>query len=195
SGSTFAEPVRVDPREGSVASQAESRPVPVFGPAGELLVVWSARRGHDPLVADLVASAIGAGGHSAAPPVVIHDHASDGPPVCHGFRAVAFLPGGSVFAAWLDHREAVRRGEGAGHAASIFYATSSDGGATWSDNRSLTARACPCCRPAAVGDADGVVAVAYRAEADDRREPALAIPRDRGTSFALDSVAVADGWR
>ena len=195
SGVTFAPPLRVNPREGGVASQAESRPLPVFGPGGELLVVWSQRRGHDPLVADLVASAVAVGARAPAAPVVINDDAGDALPTYHGFAAVTFLPGGGVFAAWMDHREGVRQGESAGHASSIFYAVSGDGGATWSDNRSLTGQACPCCRPAAIGDADGVVAVAYRAEQGDRREPALAISRDRGGSFALDSVVVADGWR
>jgi hypothetical protein len=195
SGATFAPAVRVNPREGGVASQAESRPVPVFGPGGELLVVWSERRGHDPMVADLVASAVAAGGGPPAAPVVINDDAPDSLPTYHGFAAVTFLPSGGVFAAWMDHREGMRQGESPGHAASIFYAVSGDGGATWSDNRSLTDHACPCCRPAAIGDASGVVAVAYRAEQGDRREPALALSRDRGASFPLDSVVVADGWR
>jgi hypothetical protein len=195
SGLTFAEPVRVNPRPGSVSSSAESRPLPVYGPGGELVVAWSERRGSDPLVADLVARASGDGGRTLGPPVVINDDAEDAQPVFHGFPAIAFLPGGGVFAAWMDHRERGRPGGGGEPSASLFYALSGDGGQSWSDNRPLTDRACPCCRPVALGDAGGVVAVAYRANAGGLREPALLISRDRGVSFVLDTVVVADGWR
>ncbi|MEK7331016.1 MAG: sialidase family protein, partial [Candidatus Eisenbacteria bacterium] len=112
--------------------------------------------------ADLVARASGDGGRTLGPTVVINDDAEDGKAVFHGFPTLAFLPGGGVFAAWMDHRETTRPGAGREPSASLFYALSGDGGQSWSDNRPLTDRACPCCRPAALGDANGLVAVAYR---------------------------------
>lgn len=195
SGATFTPPVRVNTRPGSVAATAEGRPAPVYGPGGELLVAWSERRGSDPMVADLVVRGSGDGGHTLGPPVVINDDAADAKAAFHGFATLAFLPGGGVFAAWMDHRETARAIHGDEPTASIFYALSSDGGQSWSDNRPLTDRACPCCRPVALGDASGLLAVAYRAARAGLREPALAVSRDRGASFALDTVLVADGWR
>jgi hypothetical protein len=192
---TFSEPVRVNPRPGSVTSHAENRPLPVFGPGGEVMVAWSERRGSDPLVADLVARASDDGGRTLGPTVVINDDAEDGKAVFHGFPTLAFLPGGGVFAAWVDHREGARPSPGSEPSASLFYALSGDGGQSWSDNRPLTDQACPSCRPAALSDASGLVAVAYRSAGGDLREPALAISRDRGVSFALDTVLVMDGWR
>ena len=41
----------------------------------------------------------------------------------------------------------------------------------------------------------GLLAVAYRSGLDDLRDPALALSYDRGTSFSLDTVLAADGWR
>jgi hypothetical protein len=195
SGLTFAAPVRVNPRAASVSSRAESRPIPVFGPGGELLVAWSERRGRDEGVADLVVRGSGDGGRTLSPVVVVNDDADDGKPVFHGFPALAFLPGGDVFAAWMDHRETGRAGGAEEGSASIFYARSRDGGQTWSDNASLTDRACPCCRPAALGDANGIVAVAYRTANHGLRDPALAVSRDQGMRFSLDTVLVADRWR
>ena len=194
SGLTFSEPVRVNPRAGSVSSLAGNRPLPVLGPGGELLVAWSERRASDPLVADLVARVGGVSGSTLGPPVTINDDAADSMSVFHGYPTITFLPGGNVFAAWIDHREDAETESTGEPTASIFYALSGDGGQSWSDNRALCGRACPCCRPAALGDASGVVAVAYRAAGDHLREPALAISRDRGASFALDSIVVADRW-
>jgi hypothetical protein len=193
SGVTFAAPVRVNPRAGSVSSGAENRPVPVFGPGGVLVVAWSERRDRDSLVCDLVVRASGDGGRTLGAPVVINDDAEDGRPAFHGFPALAFLPDGGVFAAWVDHRERARA-NGGEPAASIFYARSSDGGQSWSDNRALTSQACARCRPMAVADAGGMVAVAYRDAGDGLRDPAIAISRNHGISFALDLVLVPDDW-
>lgn len=57
SGTTFALPVRVNPRHGSVSSSAENRPIATLGPAGELLVAWSERRAESDSLADLVVRA------------------------------------------------------------------------------------------------------------------------------------------
>jgi hypothetical protein len=195
SGLTFAAPVRVNPRAGSVSSSAEGRPVAVFGPRGEMLVVWSERRASDSLVTDLVARGSGDGGRTLGPMVVINDDAGDDKAVFHGFPSLAFLPDGGVFAVWMDHRETVRSSAGFEPAASLFYASSRDGGQSWSDNRPLTHRACPRCRPVALGDGSGLVAVAYREADVDGRDPALAVSRDRGVTFALNTTLVPDGWR
>ncbi len=64
------------------------------------------------------------------------------------FEALAFDADGSVFAAWLDKRNRVpaqQRGEkydGAG----LFFASSRDAGATYSEARMATDNTCECCR-------------------------------------------------
>lgn len=194
SGTTFSPAIRVNPRHGSVASDAESRPIAVFGPAGELLVAWSERREDWPSVADLVVRASADGGHTLGPPSVVNDDAADGRPSFHGCASFAPLPNGDWFAVWVDSRE--QRSAPVGEArASLFSALSSDGGQSWSDNRPLTDRACACCRVTALAGADDAIAVAYRAAADGVRDPALLVARDRGTRVALDTVLAADGWR
>jgi hypothetical protein len=64
------------------------------------------------------------------------------------FEALALDADGSVFAAWLDKRNRVlaqERGqtyEGAG----LFFASSNDGGATYSESRMVKDNTCECCR-------------------------------------------------
>jgi len=194
SGLTFASPVRVNPRRGSVSSYAECRPIAAYGAAGELLVAWSDRRGDSLRVADLAVRASGDGGRTLGPTVIVNDDAGDGRAGFHGFPSLVALPGGGWFAVWMDPREHAAAGDSAAVAA-LFYALSGDGGLSWSDNRPLTARACPRCGVTAATDPSGLVAVAYRPATDHVRDPALAVSYDRGRSFALDTVLAADGWR
>jgi len=199
SGLTFAAPMRVNPRPGSVSSSPEGRPVAAFGAAGELMVAWSERRGASMHLTDLVARASGDGGRSLGPPVVINDDAEDARAGFHGLPSLVALPDGGWFAVWMDPREhaavADTAAEDPSAVASVFAALSSDGGQTWSDNRPLSAHACPCSRVSALADSAGLVAVAYRSAAGGMRDPALVVSNDRGASVALDTVLTADSWR
>jgi hypothetical protein len=194
SGATFASPVRVNQRRGSVTSWAECRPIATYGAEGELLIAWSGRRADSIAGADLVVRASGDGGRTLGPPVIVNDDAEDGRPGFHGYPALLSLPGGGWFAVWTDPREHPAPADSA-DVASLFTATSGDGGLSWTDNRPLAARSCPRCRVAAAADPAGLVVVAFRAAADHARDPALAVSLDGGASFALDTVLADEAWR
>ncbi|WP_076857686.1 sialidase family protein [Bradyrhizobium mercantei] len=80
------------------------------------------------------------------------------------FEAIGFDPAGAVFAVWLDKRNRVpaqQRGEkydGAG----LFFASSKDGGATYSDARLAADNTCECCRLALAFDGAGHPVVVFR---------------------------------
>lgn len=196
-GATFSPPLKVNEHAGGVASFAENRPLATFGAEGRLAVAWCERRARLPAATDVLVRASGDGGVTLGPPVVVNDDTSETRPAFHGFPALTFLPDGALLAVWMDEREIrKKRGDSAEpSSASLFYATSRDGGQTWSDNRRLTDRACPCCRAVAASDPVGRVAVAYRAAGGNLRDPALAISLDQGRSFTLDTLFSADGWR
>ena len=205
-GSTFAAPVRLNARAGSVSSYSESRPIPVWGPGGALAVAWTAKRPVAPLAhaaaanhkdapaaADLVVRVSGDAGATFEPEVVVNDDVLDGKRVFHGFPALTWLADGTLFAAWDDERE--HAGEaGEPTSASLFYAVSHDNGAHWSDNQSLTDQLCPCCRAAVALDPAGRIAVTWRTARNNLRDPVIAFSSDGGRTFAPESTVSADRW-
>lgn len=80
------------------------------------------------------------------------------------FEAIGFDPAGAVFAVWLDKRNRVpaqQRGakyDGAG----LFFASSKDDGATYSDARLAADNACECCRLGLAFDGAGHPVVVFR---------------------------------
>jgi len=80
------------------------------------------------------------------------------------FEAIGFDNGGEVFAAWLDKRnrgparEAGKKYDGAG----LFFASSKDGGATYSEARMAIDNTCECCRLGLAFDPQNHPVVVFR---------------------------------
>jgi hypothetical protein len=80
------------------------------------------------------------------------------------FEAIGFDNGGDVFAAWLDKRnrvparEAGKKYDGAG----LFFASSKDGGATYSEARMAIDNTCECCRLGLAFDPQNHPVVVFR---------------------------------
>ncbi|NLT71998.1 MAG: exo-alpha-sialidase [Verrucomicrobiaceae bacterium] len=79
--------------------------------------------------------------------------ADDGLTTGHGFLDLAVDAEGAFHLVWLDSRDG-RQG--------LRHAKSSDGGASWSPNRTLQAGTCECCRNTLATGPDGTVAVLFR---------------------------------
>jgi hypothetical protein len=80
------------------------------------------------------------------------------------FEALALDPDGSLFAAWLDKRNRLpaqqsgQKYEGAG----LFFASSTDGGATYSESRLAQDNTCECCRLALAFAGPGRPVIVFR---------------------------------
>lgn len=80
------------------------------------------------------------------------------------FEALAFDANGTLFAAWLDKRNRVpaqqsgKKYDGAG----LFFASSKDGGATYSEARLAADNTCECCRLGLAFDGSGRPVVVFR---------------------------------
>ena len=193
SGVTFANPLRVNDVPGSVQSYPEGRPATVFGPAGALVVTWGARRPGVERAVDIASRASSDGGMTLGPVAYLNDDRHSAIAAFHGFPAIAYRPDGALFAAWLDEREyATADGEPAG--SSLYRAMSFDGGQSWTANQRMRDTVCACCRPMIATYAQGGIALAYRSAYLNLRDPALAISRDGGSTFVVDTIVNADRW-
>jgi hypothetical protein len=113
--------------------------------------------------------------------------------VYHGFPALAYLPDGALFAAWMDgrtHADADAERYGA-----LLTSVSLDGGRTWSPNAVVSDSLCPCCRASIASLGEGRLALAYRSAARGTRDPVLAFSSDSGRTFAPEVALSADAWR
>jgi hypothetical protein len=99
------------------------------------------------------------GGKTFAPPQPITDNMES-----QRFEALEFGPDGTLFAAWLDKRNRVpvqqsgKKYEGA----DLFFATSRDGGATYTQAKLATDNTCECCRLGLAFDGSGHPVVVFR---------------------------------
>jgi hypothetical protein len=65
---------------------------------------------------------------------------------------------------------------------------------SWQPSVRVAGDACPCCRLALHADSLDRVAIAYRGARADLRDPRLAVSRDGGATFALDTLVSDDRW-
>jgi hypothetical protein len=196
SGEHFGAARRLDEPAGSVSSYAESRPVAAFGPSGQLVVAWAARRDSSGQADDIVTRASADGGVTFEPPAFVNDDHADPESGYHGFATLDFGPDGRAYVAWLDGRsQELAPDEDEPARAEVRLAVSLDEGRSWQPSTRVADEACPCCHVVLHADSIGHVVVAYRGARDDLRDPRLAVSSDRGATFALDTLIAGDRWK
>ncbi|MSO22339.1 MAG: exo-alpha-sialidase [Acidobacteria bacterium] len=101
-----------------------------------------------------------------------------------GLHGLAAGPGNLVFAVWLD----IRKDESEDGGTKLYGTISSDGGKTWSKNRSVYASPegtiCQCCHPSVTIDAKSVLHVMWRNAPNGSRNLYYASSIDGGKTFA-----------
>jgi hypothetical protein len=128
----------------------------------------------------------------------------DHKPGVHGMHSLAVSRGGQIHVAWLDERNVApppadgRAGGKHGHKESnreVFYASSADGGHTFSPNRRVASEVCPCCKTSLAAAPDGRVYVGWRhVLPGDFRHIAVASTANGGQTFSEPVVVSDDRW-
>ena len=180
-GRSWSDPVRVD--EGAPAPYARGRGtdfhVAAFG--DRLVSVWMTKgsgfMGRGPLVAAYSDD----GGKNWQLGATPADDGTDGD---HAFIDLSVDLKGHFHCVWLDTR--AREGKG------LYAPTSTDGGKTWSRNRTIDEEACDCCWNIITSDSRGNLYVLYRDK--DPRDMALAISRDGGRTWSRSGWVGAFQW-
>jgi hypothetical protein len=95
-----------------------------------------------------------------------------------GLHDLAVAPDGRLFCVWIDLRNGVSQ---------LFGAASTDGGATWGEDRLVYAAPaggiCPCCQPSACFDAKNRIHVLWRNNIADDRDMYLISSADDGRTW------------
>jgi hypothetical protein len=108
------------------------------------------------------------------------DGSSDG----HGYIDAVADEKGAFHLVWLDNRDGAQ---------GLRAAASSDGGRTWSPNRTLDSRTCECCWNRLASPRAGEAVVLYRDK--EPRDMAVSTTRDGGKAWTAGRVAGAFDWR
>jgi hypothetical protein len=112
------------------------------------------------------------------------------------FEAIGFDNNGELFAAWLDKRNRVPAKEAGKKydGAALFFASSKDGGASYSDARMAIDNTCECCRVALAFDPSNRPVVAFRNIFEGGIRDHAVITFDAATPGEPRRVAV-DDWQ
>nr|WP_167529003.1 sialidase family protein [Bradyrhizobium macuxiense] len=190
-GKSFSAPVQVTRERLNLDWGPDARPKLAIDAKGDIALAFSIFR-DQAFNGQVLTTRSTDGGHSFDPPRPITANNES-----QRFEAIGFDPAGAVFAVWLDKRNRVpaqRRGEkydGAG----LFFASSKDNGATYSDARMAADNTCECCRLALAFDGAGHPVVVFRNIFEGGvRDHAIVTFTDLATSGELHRVS-RDDWQ
>lgn len=157
-GKSFSSPVAATPEPLNLDWGPDARPKIAIDAKGGIALAFSIFR-DKAFNGQVLATRSDDGGKSFAKlQPITADNASQ------RFETIGFDNNGALFAAWLDKRnrvparEAGKRYEGA----ALFFASSGDGGASYSDARMAIDDTCECCRIALAFDPSNRAVVAFR---------------------------------
>ncbi len=182
-GRTFSSPIRINTAGGVVSVGRERGPKLALGKDGSVHVAWIGPRGKGAWYTRLE-------GAKFLPERDVND---GGKPV-DGVTLAADSRG-RVFVFWIDSRLPPDPASPVSHA--IFYARSTDNGATFADSRQLKSDypglACACCNLEAAADSAGLIRLVFRGGYQSLRNMEMVETRD-GLRFAWREVH-QDGWK
>jgi hypothetical protein len=157
-GRSFSTPVSVTKQRLNLDWGPDARPKIVVDAKGDVVLAFSTFR-DKAFNGQVLTTRSVDGGESFAPPRPITSNNES-----QRFEAVGLDADGTVFAAWLDKRNRVpakqsgQKYDGAG----LFFASSKDGGATYSEARLAADNTCECCRLGLAFAGPGRAVVAFR---------------------------------
>jgi hypothetical protein len=157
-GKTFSSPVQVTRENLNLDWGPDARPKIAIDGKGRIALAFSIFR-DKAFNGQVLATQSSDGGKSFAPlrPITANNESQR-------FEAIAIEPDGTVFAAWLDKRNRVpARESGKSYdGAGLFFATSKDGGSTYSDAQLVADNTCECCRLGLALDGAGHPVIVFR---------------------------------
>jgi hypothetical protein len=163
-GKTFSSPVQVTPNIQEIGAYGEARPKLAIGPEGNIYLTWTEAL-KKPFTGYIWFSRSINGGKSFEKPLIVH---TDRAEITHRFDELNVAKTGDakgkVTVTWVDKRDLIAA-KSAGkpyEGAAIYYATSSNQGASFTPEKKLADSSCECCRIALTNKPDGTVVAMWR---------------------------------
>jgi hypothetical protein len=192
-GAHFGPALTVNEVPEDIDVNGENRPKLAFGPGNEMYVSWTRKIGGS-YDGDIRFSRSLDGGRNFDAVRTIND---DGLVTGHRFETLFVDRDGNVYLAWIDKRDmqdlpdAEREFAGA----AVYYAVSTNRGATFARNRKVSDNSCECCRIAVAETPAGDVALLFRQIFDKHvRDHGFSIVGTEGVVMPMQR-ATRDDWR
>ncbi|TCS36014.1 hypothetical protein EDC30_10878 [Paucimonas lemoignei] len=192
-GKTWSKPIKVQNTPEPVSAGGEERPKIAFGPKDEIYVTYT-KPVAKPHIGDIRFARSVDGARSFSEPVTVHASRDR---IVHAFGSMIVDRAGRIFIVWIDGRDATAtRARGESYRGSaIYYAVSSDGGATFKGDYKIADHVCECCRISLALNAQGNPVAMWRhvfePNARDHAVAELAPDGKAGTAMR----ATFDDWR
>ncbi len=172
-GKSFTNPVRVNSIAEDAEHNGENRPKIIVDDSSTVFVSWTEKTSPR-FTGEIRFSRSTDGGNSFEEPRTIND---DELFTGHRFDSLFLTESGHLYLTWIDKRDLVASEEkGVAYAgAAIYYAVSSDKGASFSDNYRVSSNSCECCRIAIAPSGNENITILWRQIfAEDIRDHAIA---------------------
>jgi hypothetical protein len=152
-GKTFSKPVKVNVAAQKVAADGEARPKIALSPEGNIYLTWTEALSK-PFTGYIWFARSTDGGKSFEKPYVVHQDRAE---ITHRFDSLNLAPNGQITVTWVDKRdlEAAKKAGKKYDGAAIYYAVSTDKGASFKPEQKLADSTCECCRIVTTNKPDG----------------------------------------
>jgi hypothetical protein len=190
-GRTLSTPVQVTQGRLDLDWGPDARPKIAIDRKGDIAVAFSTFR-DKAFNGEVFYSRSTDGGQTFAPPRPITDNTES-----QRFEALGFDANGTLFAAWLDKRNRVpvQQAGKTYDGAALFFTTSKDHGATYSQASMVADNTCECCRLGLAFDPSGHPVVVFRNIFEGNiRDHAIVTFTDQGTPGEIHRVS-EDDWQ
>lgn len=159
-GKHFSAPIQLNTRAQKIGADGEARPKIAAGPDGRIYVTWTEMLAK-PYSGYIWFARSAPEGKGFEKPYIVHQDRAE---ITHRFDALTVAPNGTITVAWVDKRDLLAA-KAAGkpyEGAAIYYAVSTDAGASFAPEQKLADSSCECCRIAMTSKADGTAVAMWR---------------------------------
>jgi hypothetical protein len=159
-GKTFSKPVKVNQTAQKIGADGEARPKIAVSPDGNIYATWTEAL-KKPFAGYIWFARSIDGGKSFEKPYIVHQDRAE---ITHRFDSLNLAPNGEITVSWVDKRdlEAAKKAGKKYDGAAIYYAVSSDKGASFAPEQKLADASCECCRIVTTNKPDGTVVAMWR---------------------------------